>query len=265
MDQEIHIFICEDDKIQMNRLSDLLKEYAKQTGKDICLTGASQAGEEILRRYDEDAGKHLSLCFVDVQLQEGKMDGFRLARKLKEKDPLCQLVFLTSRDELAYKTYEYDLNVLDYIIKCPEYFLQNGIHARLKERLDRIFAKLERMPMAESDDRKEIIVDSGSRQIHLDTENILYVQAVKQTHQLEIVAKEQKITTRATLKEMYGRLGDGFIYINRSCIAARNKIMEIDKKNRILILEGGYHLEISYREMKNLLGSDPLSEFHRNP
>ena len=150
------------------------------------------------------------------------------ARKLKEKDPLCQLVFLTSRDELAYKTYEYDLNVLDYIIKCPEYFLQNGIHARLKERLDRIFAKLERMPMAESHDRKEIIVDSGSRQIHLDLENILYVQAVKQTHQLEIVAKEQKITARATLKEMYGRLGAGFIYINRSCIVARNKIMEID-------------------------------------
>lgn len=207
MDQGIHIFICEDDKIQMNRLSDLLKEYAKQTGKNVCLTEASQTGEEILRRYDEDA----------------------------------------------------------YIIKCPEYFLQNGIHARLKERLDRIFAKLERMPMAESYDRKEIIVDSGSRQIHLDLENILYVQAVKQTHQLEIVAKEQKITARATLKEMYGRLGDGFIYINRSCIAARNKIMEIDKKNRILILEGGYHLEISYREMKNLLGSDPLSEFHRNP
>lgn len=47
-------------------------------------------------------------------------------------------------------------------------------------------------------------------------------------------------------------LDESFVYISKSCIVQKEKIKEIDKKERIVSLEGGYELEVSYREIKNL-------------
>ena len=45
------------------------------------------------------------------------MNGLELARKLREKNSDDYLVFITSKDDLAYKVFEYQLDVLDYIMK----------------------------------------------------------------------------------------------------------------------------------------------------
>ena len=47
------------------------------------------------------------------------MNGLELARKLREKNSDDYLVFITSKDDLAYKVFEYQLDVLDYIMKKP--------------------------------------------------------------------------------------------------------------------------------------------------
>ena len=52
---------------------------------------------------------------------------------------------------------------------------------------------------------------------------------------------------------MFEILGGDFIYVNKSCIVQKKKIREIDKKNHYALMPGGLKVEVSYREMRNLL------------
>ena len=52
---------------------------------------------------------------------------------------------------------------------------------------------------------------------------------------------------------MFEKLGEEFIYVNKSCIVQKRKIREIDKKNYYVFMPGGLQVEVSYREMRKLL------------
>ena len=43
------------------------------------------------------------------------------------------------------------------------------------------------------------------------------------------------------------------MYVNKSCIVRKDKIKEVDRKNRYVKLENDFQIEVSYREMKNVL------------
>lgn len=97
----------------------------------------------------------------------------------------------------------------------------------------------------------DIQLESGSRMIEIPIEDIVMVQAIKSTHMIDIYTTSQKI--KETLKKMFEILGGNFIYVNKSCIVQKKKIREIDKKNHYALMPGGLKVEVSYREMRNLL------------
>ena len=161
------------------------------------------------------------------------------------------MVFITAKDNLAYKVFEYQLDVLDFIVKKPKYYLKNIDPAPIIERLNRIFYKIEQNQNIET--KPKIQIDSGSRRFEIIIEDIIYVQAIKGTHLLEINIACKKIQVRQTLKEIFEKINsEKFIFVNKSCIVQRNMILEIDKKNRRLNLYGGYQVEMSVREMKKI-------------
>ena len=97
----------------------------------------------------------------------------------------------------------------------------------------------------------DIQLESGSRMIEIPIEDIVMVQAIKSTHMIDIYTTSKKI--KETLKKMFEILGGDFIYVNKSCIVQNKKIREIDKKNHYALMPGGLKVEVSYREMRNLL------------
>ena len=97
----------------------------------------------------------------------------------------------------------------------------------------------------------DIQLESGSRMIEIPIEDIVMVQAIKSTHMIDIYTTSQKI--KETLKKMFEILGGDFIYVNKSCIVQNKKIREIDKNNHYALMPGGLKVEVSYREMRNLL------------
>lgn len=251
----LDIYLCEDEEIQLSRFSEILDTYLDLNDKNARIISERQNPEETLRDAEEKAGNGSgALFFIDVQLGNACMNGFDLAQKLKEQSPNCYLVFLTSKDELAYQTYERDLGVLDYIIKRPEYFMEKKLNENLKQRFDRIFSKIGKDMETRKNRMTKIKIESGSKVIEMDLNEILFVQSIKKSHQLEIITCRQRVQTRQTLKKMQEILGEGFVYISKSCFVAKSKIQEIDRKNRFVKLEGEYQLEISHRELKNVVG-----------
>ena len=58
------------------------------------------------------------MVFFDIQL--GGMDGMEAARRIREKDPECLIIFVTNMVQYAVKGYEVD--ALDFIVKPVRYY-----------------------------------------------------------------------------------------------------------------------------------------------
>lgn len=99
-----------------------------------------------------------------------------------------------------------------------------------------------------------ILVECGSRVVELQFCDIIYIEAIKGEHRVEIVTSDKKLTVRQSLKRLHGQLPDQFYYANKSCIINLSKVKEVDEKNRYLTLEGERCCEISFRRIRNLHG-----------
>ena len=239
----LHIYICEDEEVQLNRIRDMITEYIADLRIDARIVAARQDPEEIMAELHDNCQP--AVFFIDVQL-----DGFDLARRLKWLNSEYAVVFLTSSDHLAYKVFEYNLEVLDYVVKEPEYFQQKGIHEGLRKRLDRIFEKLN--SLCDKKNKTSIAFTCGGKVTDVITEDIIYVQSVAGKHQAEVYLDNRVITVRQSMKYIYEQLSEDFIFANKSCIVNKSKMRELDKKERFLHLEGGFRVEVSYRELNGI-------------
>lgn len=104
----------------------------------------------------------------------------------------------------------------------------------------------------EQKSEETIIIECGSRRIEVLKENIIYIQALKGRYSVEIVASDRRIITNMSLKSMEKRLGDQYIWINKSCLVSKKKMKELDKKTRFLTLENGEVCEVSFRKMNEV-------------
>ena len=75
----------------------------------------------------------------------------------------------------------------------------------------------------EQKSEETIIIECGSRRIEVLKENIIYIQALKGRHSVEIVASDRRIITNMSLKSMEKRLGDQYIWINKSCLVSKKE------------------------------------------
>lgn len=246
----INIYMCEDDEMQLDHLSKLFEEYLQTVHREARIVSKRSSPEHLMDDIKEN-GDIISLFFMDVQLNGYSMDGFQLAKAVRRKLPSSYIVFLTSKEELAYEVFENEIEVLDYIVKIPSFFLHHQIDERLKMRLDKVFEKIAKKESERGEEK--LLIECGSRIMQIPVKDILYIHSLKVERQVEICCENQRVTVRDSLRKIYDRLGDGFLYVNKSCVVQLAKIQEICRDNRYVILKNGWQLEVSFREMKNVV------------
>ena len=244
----LYIYICEDEEVQLNYIRDIITEYIADRGVDARIAAAKQDPEEIMEGLHDHYQP--AVFFIDVQLDGCDMDGFELARRLKWLNSEYAFVFLTSSGQLAYKVFEYNLEVLDYVIKKPEYFQQKEINECLRQRLDCIFEKLN--SLCDKKNKATIALAGGGKVTDVIMEDIIYIQSVAGKHQAEVYLDSRVIIVRQSMKSIYEQLSEDFVYVNKSCIVNRYKMQELDKKERFLYLEGEFQVEVAHRELRRI-------------
>ena len=96
----IQIYICEDEKIQLEFWKRIIEDYIKSAKIMAEIVSARQNPQDILNDI-EQCDNSQRLFFIDIQMPEYDMNGLELARKLREKNSDDYLVFITSKDDLA--------------------------------------------------------------------------------------------------------------------------------------------------------------------
>ena len=243
----IDIYLCEDQAEQLRCLEKWITRYIEQNGPEARVVSARTRPEETLEDLSHGSTQ---LFFIDIQLGEAGMDGFALAEEVKRRNGDAYIVYLTSKSEWAYRTFEYSFDVLDYIVKEPSEFLHEEPGDRLKERLGRIFSRISQKEQEENG----ILIECGSRKVRVKKEDIISIEAIKGRHQLEIITEKEMLTSQMSLKAIEEMLDDSFSYVSRSCLISRKKIREMDRKNRFIVMTNGKKIEISYRKLKEVWG-----------
>lgn len=117
----IAVYLCEDEENQLLRFKKIIEQYILREHIDAKIVSAKTNPGQTLEDVKE-RGDARAVFFIDVELRGYSMNGFELAGKLKGLREEYYFVYLTSHEELAYKVFEYELGVLDYIVKSPRIF-----------------------------------------------------------------------------------------------------------------------------------------------
>ena len=222
----IRVIIVDDDELCVSVIEDMIS----QLDDFICI----ETFQNALDAYNYLEANDVDVVFLDVEMP--KMGGIELLKSLK-KSPM--VVMITSHEEFALESYEY--NVTDFLKKPAEWsrFLKT-IEKIRKEFLD-LAAQL-----LESSDQEHVFIKTDSKLVQLNLSQVLWVEALG--NYIRVHTEEDKYTVLSTMKEIEAKLPPkDFVRVQRSFIIRVDKVKAIED-NYIIIRDKEIHIGKSYKE-----------------
>lgn len=71
--------------------------------------------------------ENTGLFFLDIDLKSD-MNGLTLAQRIRQIQPRCFIVFITSHSEMSFLTFQYKAEALDFIVKDTTEHIKSKIH-----------------------------------------------------------------------------------------------------------------------------------------
>lgn len=239
----IDIYICEDDKKQLNVLEKYISEIIMFEEYDMQLALATNNPYQLLEysRRSENVG----LYFLDIELSR-EINGLQLAQEIRRLDPRGFIIFITSHSEMSFLTFQYKVEALDFIIKDNPVKIRPMIQDCIMNVNEKYLSSLN------SNRNKIFSIAIGNKRIVIDYEDILFFETSTNTHKVILHAQNRSIEFNAQLKELGPNLDSSFYRCHRSYIVNRNNIKEVDFTNCIIHMNNGETCLLSTRLKKGL-------------
>lgn len=189
----IKISICDDSAAERERISSLVSDWTSTSGTDITLNEYSSA-EEFLFSYED--------CKPDILLLDVEMpglNGVELAKKLRAKNRIIQIIFITAYSDYIAEGYE--VAALHYLLKPVE--------------TEKLFKTLNRAVERVIRDCRSIALETADGTFVTPLYEVRYLEACKN---YVTVHSERDYTVRRTLSDFSGDLDSRFIKAGRSFI-----------------------------------------------
>ena len=221
MKKEIRILFAEDDI----NLGQLLQTYLRSKGFKVTL---AQNGKIAFEKFN--AGE-FDFCIFDIMMPE--MDGFTLAKEIREIDKKIPILFLSAKSMKEDKLEGFKIGADDYLTKPFQ----------MEELLARINAIMRRVVSSNDDQDGELTIGSiryepEFRMLHLKDE--VKKLTTKENQLLKMLVKNQNeiLDRHATLRAIWG---DDNYFNGRSMdvyIAKLRKVLREDRNIEIMNVHG---------------------------
>lgn len=222
--KKLDIAVIEDNDIDRENCLSFLNRYANEKGY-VFTIDPYQNGESFL--FNE---KNYHILIVDINL--GGINGIELTRKIREKDNLVIIIFVTNLAKYACSGYEVD--AMDFLIK-PLKYLQFSL------KIDKAVS------IAEKTFLNEIIIASENGVTKVNVNDILYIEV--QGHVLRYHINNEILISSGSLKECEKKLGQyGFLKCNNCYLVNAYRISRIKKYD--CYLDTGESILISHPRRK---------------
>lgn len=228
----MNIVICEDDDLFRQQIENITAEYAAAANSNsVCVLSTSE-GERVIE-YAR-GNRELTIYFLDIQLK-GTITGFDIATEIRRRDWNSSIVFITSFKEKITLTYDYKLELLDYIIKTEPEKIRAKVHECLRIAESRQSAGYE----------GSLTVLSKRFNTTIPFSDIFMIEALKGSHKLLLHYTNGLFEFYSSINEVLEKLDKRFLRCHKSTIVNTDKIRTIDKKEHIIYLTNGLECEYS--------------------
>ncbi len=231
------IAICEDVQSCAETLENFIRNWSADNGVFVEIYTYSSA-EQYLFYLDETAD--MDLLFLDIRM--GDMNGFELARKLRDLNYSTHIVFTTDSEEYVYEGY--NVFALNYIIKPVTYLKCRDVLNIVRTRME---------------NKKYYLCKTTDETVRIPYEEIICV--VMNSHNAIITTTTETYITRKTIAEVLTALNDDiFMQCHKSSIVNIQHIFSISRKK--LKLTNDIYVNVSDRYINDL--NDKFIKYNRN-
>ena len=231
------IYLCEDNKKQLDHLETIIKNFILIEELDMEITCACTIPNEILKSLEE--AHHSGLYFLDIEL-DANIDGFQLAEEIRKFDPRGYIVFITTHSELSYMSFEKHVEAMDFILKDYPKQLPARILECMKRAL-RLYSSIK------NETPKTLSLKVGSRYLYVPIDDIYSIRSSSNEHKLLLLTDYSVYEFYDTLQNIQTQLDSSFLQCHKSCIINLRYVSEINKSTRSIKLKNGQICPLSAR------------------
>ncbi|MER2028688.1 MAG: LytTR family DNA-binding domain-containing protein [Solibacillus sp.] len=243
----MNIVICEDDRVQLGKTKEIIENYAMIEANGMKVVLATTNPHDVVSFLQEDKA---DCYFLDIDLKD-EITGITLGSKIREDDPIANLVYITTHAEMSFLTFIYKLAALDFIIKDNPDTLKEKILSTLKE------AHRRYLKIGEQESVQKLQIKTTGRTHNIDFQNIYFFEASPDSHKIILHLENEHIEFYGRLKNFEGLHSDLY-RCHKSFIVNKSKIKNIDLKERSIMLDNGELCYASARLIKGLLKETTL-------
>lgn len=190
------IAVCEDDAPSREFETKLINEWSKKSGTSVCVDAYTSAENFLFESEDK---LEYDLLILDIQM--GKMNGFELAKTLRQRGFAGALIFLTGIMDFAIEGYE--VGAIRYLLKP------------LKE--DDLFKTLALVHADfENHEKKVFLLQSGNELTKIPYDNIIYIEA--RGHYVHLCGRNQAKLFEKEWKGSFSSVTQDFERHNFFCL-----------------------------------------------
>ena len=217
----LSIFICEDDQKQREYMEKLISDYIALKDYEIEIALSTDNPIKLLN-YLKAYPRPDSLYILDVDLQHD-MNGIAMAKEIRELDLFGTIAFVTSHANLAYLTFRYHIEALDYIIKGS----LEDMAEKIQECIDLTYFRNQ----SAASQKKSFQVKSTIGIQNVFLEEVMYFEAHYVPHKLILHTKNDRLEFRSTLKEVE-ELSPDFFRCNKSFVLNVKNVKRIRRTGK---------------------------------
>jgi len=225
----VKVAIVDDDKQYLADMEALCREYGQKRDCPMEVFPFS-GGKAFLAAL---ANTRFSIAFLDIYMED--TDGITTAKALRETNPNCILIFLTSSREFMPEAFS--CHAFDYIPKPAE-----------RERVERVLDDARKI-LPSSHKYIDLVHDRKTRRVHL--RDIVF--AVTDAHYLEVVLSDgSALRPRMTASEFLQLTGNDsrFILANRGVILNAGHIRSFG--DGCCMMDNGVKLPLRVRDARRV-------------
>ena len=237
------IYLCEDEEDIRQVQRECLEKQILIQGYDMEVALCSGRPGEILEAVKAAPGR--GIYFLDVELKGEEMDGFALGREIRRLDPRGFIVYVTAYGNLAFETFRYHLEALDYIVKESREKMEEGLSRSLS-------VITERMRAEQGESREFFSVKVMDVVKHVPINEIMFFEAAPGTHRIALHGLNDWFDFIGSLRELEGQMGSRFLRTHRAYLVNVEQIAELDLKDREIRMKNGERCLFA-RNMKGAL------------
>lgn len=207
---QLHIAICDDERIEIDYLKTLISRWAKECGIAVQISEFDSA-ESFLFGYDED--KSVEILLLDIQMKA--MDGVELAKRIRKDNEAMQIIFITGYPDFMAQGYE--VSAVNYLLKPVS--------------AENLFPVLERARKNLNKKEKSLFFTVGDEMCRIPLSEIRFIEA--QGH-YAVIHADCCYKIKTNLSEVQTMLDQGFFRCQRSFLVNLRYVRKITRTAVIL-------------------------------